>query len=204
MSLPTLNVEFCNSKSIELFGIDLRETSLNQEPELVNKILDRPRFTSNDGYTKKKEESQPNVLDMNDIATQSDANNNLLSLKDIMLRQDHSGRPANSVESYIMKYNLLDIQDYDQCEKRRSLIVQRMDLAFNDTDCQVINFTDITTYEKLKREEETSRLLKTLNASVHHEMLGPLKVNVDISKRLIRLIPNQETKQMIQTILMAS
>ena len=71
-------------------------------------------------------------------------------------------------------------------ERGRSLIVKRMDLIFNDQECQVLNFNDITTYKRLKKEEETSRLLKTLNASVHHEMLGPLSTNVEIAKRLIQ------------------
>jgi len=92
-----------------------------------------------------------------------------------------------------MKHNLVDVENRNPSERRRSLIVQRMDLTFNDTDCQVLNFTDITTYEKLKREEEMSSRLKALNASVHHEMLGPLKANVDICRRLIKLLSSQET-----------
>ena len=50
----------------------------------------------------------------------------------------------------------------------------------------MINFSDITAYKRLEQEEEMNRLLKTLNTSVHHEMLTPLKANVDIAKRMIK------------------
>ena len=61
-----------------------------------------------------------------------------------------------------------------------------MDMIFNEQECQVLNFADITAYKRLKQEEEMNRLLKLLNASVHHEMLAPLKANVDIAERLIK------------------
>ena len=61
-----------------------------------------------------------------------------------------------------------------------------MDMIFNEQECQVLNFADITAYKRLKQEEEMNRLLKLLNTSVHHEMLAPLKANVDIAERLIK------------------
>ena len=66
--------------------------------------------------------------------------------------------------------------------------MNRMEMTFNEKECWVINFTDITAYKRLKLEEETTRLLKTLNASVHHEMITPLRANVDISERLVRCL----------------
>ena len=69
-------------------------------------------------------------------------------------------------------------------------------MMFNDINCQVLNFTDITTYKLLKQEEETSRLLQALNASAHHEMLGPLKTNVEFSTRLVNLLRDKEHKKM--------
>ena len=68
----------------------------------------------------------------------------------------------------------------------------------------MLNFQDLTTYEKLRKEEERSRLLKTLNMSVHHEMLGPLKANVDISKRLVKQMTGPNERHMVQTIHIAS
>ena len=69
--------------------------------------------------------------------------------------------------------------------------MKRMDLMFNEKECQVLNFTDMTMDLQLKREEEKNRMLKALNMSVHHEMLGPLKVNIDNSCQLIKLINRQ-------------
>ena len=77
-------------------------------------------------------------------------------------------------------------------------------MTFNDVECQVLNFNDITSYKRLEEEEEMSRLLKTLNASVHHEMIGPLKTSVDICKRLVEKLPNKEEKRMVQTVLLSS
>ena len=59
-----------------------------------------------------------------------------------------------------------------------------MKLSFNEVESTVINFTDITSYIRLKHEEEVNNLLKTLNASVHHEMVVPLRVNIEMADRL--------------------
>ena len=61
-----------------------------------------------------------------------------------------------------------------------------MPLTFNDEECDVINFTDISTYDDLKKKQESYNLLKKLNAQVHHEMLVPLKVNVKMATRLLK------------------
>lgn len=66
-----------------------------------------------------------------------------------------------------------------------------MALIFDNVECSVINFTDITQYKKLKQQEEVNVLLKTLNASVHHEMAVPLRVNVELSQRLIKQLTGQ-------------
>ena len=83
-----------------------------------------------------------------------------------------------------------------------------MDLIFNEKECQVLNFTDMTTYLQLKCEEEKNKLLSTLNMSVHHEMLVPLKVNVDASSHLIKHLnrqnSNAHTRKMARTILVSS
>ena len=83
-----------------------------------------------------------------------------------------------------------------------------MDLIFNEKECQVLNFTDMTMYLKLKREEDKNKMLSALNMSVHHEMLGPLKVNVDASTHLIKHLNRENTnfltRNMAQTILVSS
>ena len=47
-------------------------------------------------------------------------------------------------------------------------------------------------------------MLKTINASVHHEMLAPLKANIDISTRLFRSLKSQELKTLAQTLSISS
>ena len=79
-----------------------------------------------------------------------------------------------------------------------------MNLKFNDKECKVLNFTDISTYKRLKKEKETNRLLTTLNASVQHELLAPLKGNIELSRRLEKELKNNNHKQMAQTILLTT
>ena len=71
-----------------------------------------------------------------------------------------------------------------------------------------MNFADITTYQRLRKEEEKSRLLTTLNASVHHEMMGPLKTNVHVAQRLIRKLKragqSKKLEEMAAVILLTS
>ena len=81
-----------------------------------------------------------------------------------------------------------------------------MKLNFNDDQAStVINLSDISTYIKLKKQEETNILLKTLNASVHHEMLVPLKVNVEMALRLNKALKNFPIeKKLCESILISS
>ena len=47
--------------------------------------------------------------------------------------------------------------------------------------------------------------MKTLNTTVHHEMLAPLRANVDICKRLLENFKYEEaSKKLIQIILVSS
>ena len=94
-----------------------------------------------------------------------------------MLKSTHTGNGRN--ESYTMETNLIGPQsEVSDGESVRKLIVKRIDLVFNEKKCQVLNFTDITTYVRLKEQEETNRLLKAINVFVHHEMLAPLRSNI--------------------------
>ena len=72
----------------------------------------------------------------------------------------------------------------------KTIIVKRMKLSFNEVESRIINFTDITSYIRLKHEEEVNNLLRTLNASVHHEMVVPLRVNIEMADRLKNKLKN--------------
>ena len=56
--------------------------------------------------------------------------------------------------------------------------MKRTKLIFNDKECVLLNFQDLTTFKNLKIAEKKSKLMTTLYSSVHHEMMGPLKNNV--------------------------
>ena len=110
----------------------------------------------------------------------------------------------DQVEQYILRQNLLEENDLDR-EGDREIIVKSMEMSYNGEECQVLNFTDITSYKRLKREEETNRLLKILMTSISHEIIGPLKTNVQISACLIKALKEQnKLKEMVETILISS
>ena len=80
-----------------------------------------------------------------------------------------------------------------------------MDIIFDEQECQIINITDLSAYVKLRKQEDTNQLLKTLNTSVHHEMLTPLKTMIEICQRLILKLKNySQEKRMLETVLFSS
>ena len=80
----------------------------------------------------------------------------MVSLRDIMLRG--TSRGEDEVESYVMRSHGLEPELEDR-DTDRAIIVRRLNLEFNGEECRVLNFTDITTYKRLKHEEETRTLL---------------------------------------------
>ena len=56
---------------------------------------------------------------------------------------------------------------------------------FDEKECQLISFTDISSFVWLKKKQETARLLMMLNTTVHHEMLAPLKVTDKVAEYLL-------------------
>ena len=80
-----------------------------------------------------------------------------------------------------------------------------MSLNFNEKESTVINFTDVSDFYQLKQKEDANNLLKTLIASVHHEMVVPLKVNVEMAERLsIKLTDFPSELKLVENILIAS
>ena len=102
-------------------------------------------------------------------------------------------------------YNMTSITDSEQTKEDRTVILKRNDLIIDEKECQVVNFIDISTYKKLKQEKVNNELLRTLNTTVHHEMLAPLRANVEICKRLlIKLKKDQDALRLIQIMLVSS
>ena len=88
----------------------------------------------------------------------------------------------------------------EETKNNQILLVKRINITFDNQECQMLNFTNITNFNKLKMEEERCKLLQTLNTSIHHEMLTPLSTNVMISDRLMRLVETEQQKQMVKLI----
>ena len=88
----------------------------------------------------------------------------------------------------------------------RQILVKRLKIIYNDSECSALQFTDITANQNLRKEKERSKMLEMLNATVHHEMLSPLKSNVILSKRLLKetTLGNQKVKDMIKTLYVSS
>ena len=75
-----------------------------------------------------------------------------------------------------------------------------MGLIFNESNCEVISISDITTFKLLEQKEKTNRLLMALNATVHHEMLAPLKANSDASKFLSLRLEDERDRELAYSI----
>ena len=77
-------------------------------------------------------------------------------------------------------------------------------MVFNNIDCAVINLTDMTSYLSLERQKEKLRLIKLLNTTIHHEMVAPLKAQMDISNCILENSTDQKNRQMAKTINVSS
>ena len=101
-------------------------------------------------------------------------------------------KPTNNdeiLESYIMLHEGIEkLTNFSSTNCDQSLIVKRSKLIFNDRECLVFNFQDISAFKRLRHEEEKSRLMGMLFSTVHHEILGPLSNIIEASVRLIRCL----------------
>ena len=57
---------------------------------------------------------------------------------------------------------------------------------------------DITISQRLKQEQEKSRLLQILNTTVHHEMLSPLKANVLLTEKILTNLTGTQDPKLIR------
>ena len=89
-------------------------------------------------------------------------------------------------------------------EQSKSVIIKCINLLFNNINCYVLNFTDMTSFLDLEKQKEKYRMIKLLNTTIHHEMIAPLKAQMDISKCLADTQISFESKQMAQTINVSS
>ena len=89
-------------------------------------------------------------------------------------------------------------------QEDKVLILERNDMIIDDKECQVVNFIDISAYEKFEQEKANNLFLKKLNTTVHHEMLAPLRTNIEICKRLMVLLSSNEEAKLVELIYISS
>ena len=83
-------------------------------------------------------------------------------------------------------------------------MLKRTTLIFNDKECVLLNFQDLTAFKNLQTAQKKEKLLTTLYSSVHHEMMGPLKNNVQMALRLTRSLKDQAERELAQMITICS
>ena len=133
-----------------------------------------------------------------------------ISLNDIIKRAFASGVDPHRLDSYVMQHESdSNYSGYDDSgSNSRTIIVKRMSLTLNNKECQVLNFIDITPYQKLKDSEEKSAQLSALNSQVSNQIIGPLHVNAEVIKRMLTIFEKNrfphKLREMAQTVLIAS
>ena len=128
-----------------------------------------------------------------------------ISVKQILLNGNCNNQNETEIEVYQKKELLESKVTPDKEANWMTIIVKRINFIFDEKECQLINFTDLTAFTQLQKEVDTNRLLKTLNASVHHEMLVPIKTMIEIAERLVKKFKSfPQEKKMVETILLSS
>ena len=130
----------------------------------------------------------------------------MFSLQEVINLNDLPSTALPPDKDYIERYRMVSGCGETGCDTDGGLIfiVKRVELVFYSQPCQVICFTDITSYKLLHQKEEKNRLLVSLNTTVHHEMLAPLKANMDISMYLFHNITVKRLKKMSELIYITS
>ena len=73
-------------------------------------------------------------------------------------------------------------------------------MDFDGKESQLLTFNDMTVYKRLQVEENKNRQLKSLNASMQHEILTPLKINLKVAEGLSELKDLHKVREMAQVI----
>ena len=62
----------------------------------------------------------------------------------------------------------------------------------------------VRTTKRLNEEQEKSKQLTNLSTTVHHELLGPLKSNIDFADYLVRHLKDSNMRKKAKLILISS
>lgn len=75
---------------------------------------------------------------------------------------------------------------------------------FNDAECKVATFRDVTERRKYAKTEEANKLLHLLTSSVTHEMVTPLKCMVSFSETVVKALANSPKRYEAELIMTTS
>jgi signal transduction histidine kinase len=75
---------------------------------------------------------------------------------------------------------------------------------FNQEECKVATFRDVTDKSKLAKIEADNKLLHMLTSSVTHEMVTPLKCMVSFSEIVVKALANSPKKYEAELIMTTS
>ena len=79
---------------------------------------------------------------------------NLISLNELILKKQNAEQVQSASVEVLESYLMFTQEDISQAVglavNPKTIIVNRMNLFYNEEECVVINFTDISTYQKLK------------------------------------------------------
>ena len=120
-------VMFCNGKSVELFGTDLKENPQfsARENALQFKRLHNDRNGSINGVFESVQET-------------------VLSLENIFMKYDEQSERGMEAYSF---HNALE----QPPKEERTIMINRIDIEFASQPCQMINFSDITAFKQLEK-----------------------------------------------------
>ena len=93
-------------------------------------------------------------------------------------------KESDKVEMYSMpspEEANIEEEDQEISFPETTLIVKRLDLTFNNRDCQLITFIDITAFRNLDKAKKMTQTLKIMNRAVSHELLAPLSSTVQLA-----------------------
>ena len=152
-----LTFQFCNDTSKDLFGTDLTEGHED--------IIDMKLFTpvdlanSKQNFYKQGKNGRRTVIDHESLIASVDKvgsfsrsfeNDTTLDMKAMSLRDVLNKKPTDKkeeTECYLMhRFKDSNEDDTDTNTTQLTILVHRMDLNFNDKECQVINFTDVSLF----------------------------------------------------------
>lgn len=89
-------------------------------------------------------------------------------------------------------------------EHYRVLKLSLTNLMFNQEECKVATFRDVTDKSKLAKIEADNKLLHMLTSSVTHEMVTPLKCMVSFSEIVVKALANSPKKYEAELIMTTS